>query len=211
MTTGIFAAFPVYSEPRLSAMMTVFQSLLTRLNLTLPLLLVLPLLTSCGPGGCPEDQNLDVQLTEQVRNWTRYGLNDQVTLTNGAVDQTLTVTAYTEKFEPTAAGDECPEGKSEVIESEITGDLLQFPLSVRLQGGEVVFFQYDNSTWSYLESTRWTSESITYHASHTVGQTTYQDVLVITCDTCSGLDELTFAKSLGVVAIKTDTDLWVRK
>jgi hypothetical protein len=163
--------------------------------------------------GCDRKNELR-QLTEESKKWTPYELKTKLIFESDSSQDTIFVTQYQEDIESFFRGDECPEGKMEIVKAKLIGKLFSDTISFKIELEDNVLLENKDFLIEYRDSGKYLTtidNSKSYNATLTIKQRTFTDAIVSKCPSCDKLNEIVFAKNLGLVAYKIGDIYWTRK
>ena len=165
------------------------------------------LIWGCGDDGLRE-------LTEESGKWTPYEPAAKLIFTHANSQDTVYVTSFQEKTELFIRGDECSDGRMQVIEAKLTSRLFPDTISFKVKDKDEVILENNDFFIAYRDSRKSlvTKESgKSYRPTLTIDNRTFTEAIISRCQTCDGLREIVFAKNEGLVAYKIEDVYWVRQ
>ena len=155
-----------------------------------------------------------IKLTEESKKWAPYELNSKLIFESDTSQDTIIVSHYQEEIESFFRGDECGYGKMEVVEAKLISKLFVDTISFSIVYNDRVLLDNENFYIDFRDSgkfLRTADNSKSYNPTLTIAQKIYTEAIVSKCPTCDKLNEIVFAKNLGLVAYKIDNTYWTRK
>ena len=163
--------------------------------------------------GCDRKNELR-QLTEESKKWTPYELKAKLIFESDTSQDTIFVTHYQEEIESFIMGDECPDGKMEIVKAKLISKSFIDTISFKIELEDNVLLENKDFFIEYRDSGKYLTtidNSKSYNPTLTIKQKTFTDAIVSKCPNCDNLNEIVFAKNLGLVAYKIGDIYWTRK
>ncbi|MBG8553908.1 hypothetical protein [Hymenobacter guriensis] len=184
------------------------------------LLFVVGMMSGCYCPGAKEQQKL-VELTNTARSWLpRSGAQTAVFQNSSGEQQTLRLTSYTDSVEEKFLGDECPEGRQEVIRGRWASAAWPDSITITIINGTYVISESASVFVNYHSDKQQIGTNAEFYEtaiypSITLNGRVFSDVVTSKCRSCKDpknqFTTLYVAKAQGPVGLYVGGSLWVRQ
>lgn len=183
-------------------------------------LLAVGLLGGCYCPGAKEKKKL-VELTNTARSWLPRSVPRTVVFQNSSGEQqTLTLVSYTDSVEENFLGDECPQGRQEVIRGRWASSAWSDTITITAINGTYVLLKSAAVYTNYYSDkqevgTGGGTQEPTFYPSLTLNGKVFSEVVSSKCRSCKDprnqFTTLYMAKAQGPVGLYIGGSLWMRQ